>query len=64
MAFFRPNLLPQERYKDHVPRQMLEAYPPRFGSILGMNIEYGSYREEGPKRHDAERFAMGGHVYD
>ncbi len=45
--FCREYLVTQERYRDEVPRHLLERNDPRFATLMGLKDPYG-WDEEGP----------------
>ena len=45
--FCREYMTTQERYRDRVPKAMLERYPPRFRTLMGLMDGYG-WADEGP----------------
>ena len=47
LYFCREYMTTQERYGDRVPQAMLERYPPRFRTLMGLMDGYG-WAEDGP----------------
>jgi len=47
--FSRPNLMPQEIYRDAIPDGFLDGEDPRLARLLGADLAYG-WRAEGPQR--------------
>jgi ectoine hydroxylase-related dioxygenase (phytanoyl-CoA dioxygenase family) len=48
VAMMRAYLRPQEPYREHVTREVLDANPARFATLLGQHLYYG-WRAEGPQ---------------
>lgn len=46
--FSRPHMRPQEEYRDEVSQEMLDRHPERLRTILGKNLSFGTWKEEGP----------------
>ena len=62
MAMMRPNMRPQEAYRENVSPEMLERHPPRFATLMGKNLNYG-WKEEGPQ-NEATAYNVSRHYYD
>ena len=63
LAMMRAYMRPQEPYREHVTKEMLDRYPPRFASLLGQSNYYG-WKEDGPHLIGASYTPGLAHVFD
>jgi ectoine hydroxylase-related dioxygenase (phytanoyl-CoA dioxygenase family) len=62
MAMMRPNMRPQEAYRENVTQEVLDRHPPRFATLMGKHLNYG-WKEEGPQ-NEANAYNVSRHAYD
>lgn len=60
--YIRPHIRPLEPYRENVTAELLASNPPRFGTLVGQDLNHG-WKEEGPQ-NDAEAYKRGRHAYD
>ena len=53
--YTRPFVIPQERYREEVTQEILDANPPRFAELMGKNLYQYSFKEEG---YDLNKVAL------
>lgn len=62
IAMMRPNMRPQEAYRENVTQAQLDRNPPRFATLMGKDLNYG-WKEEGPQ-NEATAYSVSRHAYD
>ncbi|CAN5492934.1 phytanoyl-CoA dioxygenase family protein [soil metagenome] len=62
MQFVRPQIRPFEPYREDVTPELVRKLGPRFGTLMGQDLNHG-WRAEGPV-NEGYAYNMGSHAYD